>query len=59
MSLAEKKLLDALEAIQKAYMDVAFDRAKEGDVFAVAKAVERSNEAGRRWEKLKHNRWIA
>ena len=59
MNHNEKVLLAALEMTQRAYLDVAFERAKEGDVFAVAKAVERSNEAGRRWEKLKQSRWIS
>ena len=59
MTLAEKKLLQLLEQTQSAYMDLAFERAKEGDVFAVAKAVQRSQEVVRRYEKLKHDRWVA
>ena len=59
MTPAEKELLDALEKTQQAYVDLAYERAKQGDIFAVAKAVERSNEAGRRLDKMKLHRWIA
>ena len=59
MTRTEKELIEALAVVQKSYMDLAYERASQGDVFAVAKAVSRSNEAGRRLDKLNHNRWVA
>lgn len=59
MTQSEKDLIEALGVVQKAYMDLAYERAKQGDVFAVAKAVNRSNEAGKRLDKLSYHRWVA
>lgn len=58
-SRIEKDLINILAAAQQLYLDLAQERAKQGDVFAVAKAVDRANEAGRRLDKLRQNRWIA
>lgn len=59
MTTVETDLLNALEATQKAYLALAYERAKQGDVYSVARAVTRSNEAGRRLEKMMHNRWVS
>jgi len=59
MSRAEKQVIEALAKVQQAYLALAHERANEGDIFAVAKAVQRSNEAGSRLDKLSHRRWVA